>query len=388
MAHLRHPVQNNGKTEPSREALPMSDSRNPARRRFLKTAGLAAATAPLAAPAIAQGAPRKLTMVTTWPANAPGVGVNANRFADRLVELSDGQLEIDLHAAGELVPPFEAFDAVSEGTADLAHSTPYYWVGKSPALHYFTGVPFGLTAVEFAAWLRFGEGQALWDEVYAPFGVVPFYAGSSGTPAGGWFNKEIDSVEDFQGLKFRIAGLGGEVLRRLGAAPVLTPPGEIVPALAAGTVDGADWIGPWNDIAFGLHRFAAYYYMPGFHEPGPGLEVIFNESVFRELSPELQTAVRSAAWATSLETLADFTFHNIQAFQALLEEHEVEVRRFPDAVVERLGEETRAVLDEVAASDALTGRVHESYMAFLEKAREYAPHGEQGILEMRTQAFG
>jgi TRAP-type mannitol/chloroaromatic compound transport system substrate-binding protein len=358
------------------------------RRRFLAATGAAAAGATVAAPAIAQGAPQKLTMVTTWPKNAPGVGVNAQRFADRLAALSAGKLEIDLLAAGELVPPFESLDAVSEGTADLAHSTPYYWAGKAPALHYFTGVPFGLTAVEFAAWLRFGDGQPLWEEVYAPFGVVPFYAGSSGTQAGGWFNKEIESVDDFQGLKFRIAGLGGEVLRRLGAAPVLTPPGEIMPALAAGTVDGADWIGPWNDIAFGLHRFAEYYYMPGFHEPGPGLEVIVNADVYAGLDPDLQEAVRTAAWATSLETLADFTFNNVQAFEAMLEEHDVKVRRFPPAVVDRLGAETLAVLEEIAASDPLTGRVHESYMEFWRKARTYAPHGEQGILEMRTQAFG
>jgi TRAP-type mannitol/chloroaromatic compound transport system substrate-binding protein len=373
-----------------RRPAPRPSATRPAatRRRFLQTAGLSAAAAPLAAPALAQGAAQKLTMVTTWPANAPGVGVNANRFAERLMALAGGRLEIEIFPAGELVPPFEAFDAVSAGTADLAHATPYYWVGKSQALHYFTGVPFGMTAVEFAAWLRFGEGQALWEEVYLPFGVVPFYAGSSGTQAGGWFNKEINSVDDFQGLKFRIAGLGGEVLRRLGAAPVLTPPGEIMPSLAAGTVDGADWIGPWNDIAFGLHRFAKYYYMPGFHEPGPGLEVIFNRAVFDGLEPDLQEAVRSAAWATSIETLADFTFHNVQAFETLMDEHKVQVRRFSDAIVERLGEVSREVLDEVAASDALTGKVHESYMAFLEKARTYAPHGEQGVLNMRTLAAG
>ncbi|WP_421709952.1 TRAP transporter substrate-binding protein [Algihabitans sp.] len=366
------------------------------RRSFLRTAGAATgataaaavASAPLAAPSLAQGAPQKLTMVTAWPANAPGVGVNANRFAERLRRLSGGRLEIDFFAAGELVPPFEALDAVREGTADLAHATPYYWVGKSQALHYFTGIPFGMTAVEFAAWLRFGGGQNLWEEVYAPLGVLPFYAGSSGTQAGGWFNKEINSVEDFQGLKFRIAGLGGEVLRRLGAAPVLTPPGEIMPSLAAGTVDGADWIGPWNDIAFGLHRFAKYYYMPGFHEPGPSLEVIANVWAFEALEPDLQEAVRTAAEATALETLADFTYHNIAAFQTLSDELDVEVRRFPDAVVERLGEESRLVLEEVAASDDLTRRVHESYMDFLAKARAYGPHGEQGVLNMRSLAAG
>jgi TRAP-type mannitol/chloroaromatic compound transport system substrate-binding protein len=366
---------------------PVSSS---SRRRFLSGLGVAAAgstATALAAPAIAQST-RQLTMVTAWPKNTPGVGVNAERFAQRLSAMTGGRLQVRVFAAGELVPPFEALDAVRQGTADLAHSTPYYWAGKAPALHYFTGVPFGLSAVEFAGWVYFGEGQALWDEVYAPLGVKPLYVGSSGTQAGGWFNKEINTLEDLKGLKFRIAGLGGEVLRRLGVVPVLTPPGEIAPSLAAGTVDGADWVGPWNDIAFGLYRFAKYYYMPGFHEPGPGLEVIVNREVHESLEPELQAVLRSAAQATAFETLADFTYNNIMSFRPLIEEHGVEVRRFSDEIVQRLSEVTGEVLAELAAADPLTAKVHEAYIAFLDRAREYAPHGEQGILNMRSAVAG
>ncbi len=353
------------------------------RRGFLgatAAAGLAAAV-----PAQAQDS-FQLTMVSAWPKNAPGVGVNAERFATRLEALSGGRITVRFFAAGELVPPFEAFDAVAQGTADLAHSTPYYWTGKAPALHYFTGVPFGLTATEFSAWLEFGGGQALWDEVTAPFGIQAFYAGSSGTQAGGWFNKEINTLDDFKGLKFRIAGLGGEVLKRLGVATVLTPPGEIAPALASGAVDGADWVGPWNDIAFGLHRFAKYYYMPGFHEPGPSLEILVNSATYVGLPPELQAAVKEAARATALETLADFTYHNIETFPRLAEEG-VELRRFSDEIVSKLGEVSEEVLSEIAARDELTGRVHASYMDFLGKAVAYAPHAEQGILQMRQKVI-
>lgn len=356
---------------------------NATRRAFL---GGAAAAAGLAAAPVSAQETIRLTMVSAWPKNAPGVGVNAERFAARLEALSGGRIAVDFHAAGELVPPFECFDAIAQGTADLAHSTPYYWTGKAPALHYFTGVPFGLTATEFTAWLDFGGGQELWDEVTAPFGLRAFYAGSSGTQAGGWFNKEIETLDDFQGLKFRIAGLGGEVLKRLGVATVLTPPGEITPALASGAVDGADWVGPWNDIAFGLHRFAKYYYMPGFHEPGPSLEILVNEETYAGLPEDLQAAVEAAARATALETISDFAYHNIVTFPRLAEEG-VEIRRFPEEIVRKLGEVTEVVLAEIAETDELTGRVHTSYMDFLVKAVAYAPHAEQGILEMRAKVI-
>ena len=238
-------------------------------RRRMIAGGAAGAAAGLAAPARAQERFR-WTMVMPWPRNTPGVGVAADRFAKRVATMSGGRLEIRLYAAGELVPPFEGLDAVQRGTADIAHGTPYYWVGKAPALHFFTGVPFGLTAPELAAWIAYGDGGTLWREIYEPFGVIPFYAGSSGVQAGGWLKREITTVDDLKGLKFRIAGLGGEVMRRLGAVPELTPPGEIAAALLSGRLDAAEWIGPWNDLAFGLYKVAKFYYLPAFHEPGPG----------------------------------------------------------------------------------------------------------------------
>ena len=347
--------------------------------------GAAAGTAAgsgLAAPAIAQGRER-WNMVMPWPRGTPGVGVNAERFTRNVNAMSDGRLEVTLYAAGELVPPFESLDAVQQGAADMAHGTPYYWVGKSRALNYFTTIPFGLTATELAAWLQFGDGLKLWQETYEPFGVKPFYAGNSGVQAGGWFRRPIETVADLQGLKFRIAGLGGEVMRRLGVNVVLLPPGEITPALISGTIDAAEWIGPWNDRAFGLHRVARFYYVPAFHEPGPGLEIIVNREKYEALPPDLQAIIEVAAKATAHETLADFTYHNIVSLDPLAAEEGVEIRTFPDEIVRALGARTREVLDELAQADELTGRVHRSFTAFLGQANRYSALFDERMLRMR-----
>lgn len=350
------------------------------RRHLLSTAG--AATAGVAAPAVAQSATR-WTMVMPWPRNTPGVGVNAQRFADRVQAMSGGRIEIKLYAAGELVPPFQCFDAVQTGTAQLAHGTPYYWASKAPALQFFTTIPFGLTAPELAAWIQFGEGGRLWREIYEGFGVVPFYAGSSGVQAGGWFRKEINTVEDLKGLKFRIAGLGAEVMRKLGAAPVTTPPGEIIQNLLTGAIDAAEWIGPWNDRAFGLQKVARFYYVPAFHEPGPGLEVMVNKAAFDALGPDLRAIVEAAALAATAETYADFVYHNIEALGPLAAEDKVELRTFPDEVVRAMGRATAEVLDELAASNETARRAYDSFRSFLMKADAYGQRFDLRLLEMR-----
>lgn len=368
----------------------MSSRINRDRRRFMAAGGTAALGAAAAAggafptPALAQKV-RRLNMIMAWPKGAPGVGVNAERFARRLERLSGGRIEMSFYGAGELVPPFEVLDAVSGGTADLAHSSPYYWAGNSQALHFFTGIPFGLTASECAAWLAYGGGQELWDEIYEPYGVKPFYAGTSGTQFGGWFNKEIKSLEDLKGLRFRIAGLGGEVMRRLGVSPVMTPPAEIPVALASGAVDAVEWIGPWNDAAFGLQRMAKYYYTPGIMEPGPGLEIMINGRVWADLPEDLQEAVRSAAHATAFETYADFIYHNTMSFSEMLAENEVEMRTFPDDVMQAVAREIVAVLDEFSAADETFARVRASHDAFLRKTLAYSPHAEEGLLQARSK---
>ncbi len=326
------------------------------------------------------------TMVMPWPKTTPGLGVNAQRFADMVERMSGGRLTMTVYGAGELVPPFESLDAVESGTADIMHATPYYWAGKAPAMHFFTTTPFGLTAEELAGWLYKGDGMALWREAYAPFGVIPFYAGNSRIQAGGWFNKEIDSLADLNGLRMRIAGLGGEVLRRLGVNTVLIAPGEITPALMAGTVDAAEWVGPWNDRAFGLQQAARYYYVPAFHEPGAGLELTVNRRSFEALPADLQAIVEAAAAAITTETVADFAYHNITSFQPLLDEG-VELRFWPDDVVDALGRTTWEVMADLAASDPMAARIGASVDRYLLECDRYAQAFDKRMFDMRSRAL-
>jgi len=188
-------------------------------------------------------------MVTSWPKNFPGLGTSAERLAERINAMSAGRLTVKVYAAGELVPALEVFDAVSRGTAEMGHGTPYYWKGKVPAAQFFSSVPFGLSTLEMNAWLSHGGGQALWDETYAPFGVKPLSAGNTTMQMGGWFNKEINSLDDIKGLKIRMPGLGGEVWSKLGAITVNLPGGEIFTSLQTGAIDATDWVGPYNDLA-------------------------------------------------------------------------------------------------------------------------------------------
>lgn len=322
-------------------------------------------------------------MATSWPKGSPGPGMNAQRLADMITAMSGGRLTVQLFGAGELVPPFEVFDAVASGAAECGHATPYYWQGKDQAFHFFTGVPFGLTASEHAGWLYFGGGQELWNQAYEPFGVVPFFAGSSGPQAGGWFAKEINTLDDFKGLKMRIAGLGGTVMRRLGVNVVLLPPGEIFAALQAGTIDAAEWVGPWNDLAFGLYKVVHYYYMPAFHEIGPALEMLVNKAALEALPDDLREIVKRAAMASSMEAIADFTFHNAESFRPLLDQPDVELRTFSPEIVNALAVESEKVLEDIASASPLAKEVYASFSAYRDKAVDYARASDLAALSMR-----
>jgi TRAP-type mannitol/chloroaromatic compound transport system substrate-binding protein len=354
------------------------------RRNALGLAG-AGMVGALAAPHVARAQQvHNWTMAMSWPAGSPGVGVNAERCARMIEAMSGGRIRITLYGAGELVPPFEVFDAVAEGTAQLGHGSPYFWQGKDSVFHFFSGVPFGLTAAEHTGWLYFGGGQALWDRAYEPFGVVSFYAGSSGPQAGGWFARPIESLDDLRGLNMRIAGLGGEVMRRLGVNVVLLPPGEIFGALQAGTIDAAEWIGPWNDLAFGLYRIAKYYYMPAFHEFGPALELMVNAQAYDALDDDLKEIVKRAAMASGTESLADFTYHNADSLRPLLDQEGVELKAWPQAVVVALAEQSERVLAELAEASELGRETYQSFITYRAKADEYARVSDQRMFEMRA----
>ncbi|OIP87566.1 MAG: ABC transporter substrate-binding protein [Rhodobacterales bacterium CG2_30_65_12] len=339
------------------------------RRDFLRTGALAAPAAALAAPALAQGK-IEWKMPTSFPAQAPGVGTNATTFAARVAAMSDGQLTLKVFSGGELVPPFGVEDAVEQGTAEIGHSTPYYAASKNSALHFFSAVPFGMTAVETAGWLRHGGGQELWTELYSQRGLVPFYSGNSGVQAAGWFKAPIESVADLSGINMRIAGLGGEAMRKLGVNAVLLPAPEIFPAFQSGAIDAAEWVGPLLDQAFGLQKVANYCYLPAFHEPSAGLEVVVNATAWAELPAHLQAIIQNAADAAHAESLAQFDYFNTLALQQLKDQG-VEFRAFPDDVVAALKTASAEVLDENAAANADFATVKESYDAFLALAKPY-----------------
>lgn len=324
-------------------------------------------------------------MVTTWPKNFPGLGTGANRYAELVNEMSGGRLNVKVYGAKELVGALEVFDAVSRGTAELGHGGAYYWKGKAAAAQFFSAVPFGMTAQEMNGWLYHGGGLELWQEVYAPFGLVPLAVGNTGTQMGGWFNKEINSIADLEGLKMRLPGLGGEVLRRAGGVPVLLPGGEIFPSLQTGAIDATEWVGPYNDQAFGLHKAAKYYYYPGWHEPGTTMELIVNKEALMSLPADLQSIVQNAAKIANLEMLADFTARNNQALTSLVHEHGVELRKFPDEVLLKLRELSEQVIAEEVAKDAMSAKVYASFKAFHDQALEYHRISEQAYLNARTQ---
>jgi len=322
-------------------------------------------------------------MVTTWPKNFPGLGTGANNLASLIEEMSGGRITVKVYGASELVPAFEVFDAVSSGTAEMGHGAAYYWKGKSEAAQFFAAVPFGMTAQEMNAWLYYGGGMQLWEEVYAPFGVLPAAAGNTGLQMGGWFNKEINGVEDLQGLKMRIPGLGGEVLKRAGGTPVNLPGGEIFTSLQSGTIDATEWVGPYNDLAFGLYKAAQYYYYPGWHEPGTTLECLFNKQAFEALPADLQSIVSNACRVANADMLAEYTARNNTALQTLVNEHHVDVREFPKPVLDKLRSISEQVVAEIAAQDALSAQVYESYLNFRQQVVAWHDISERTYLNVR-----
>ena len=364
------------------------------RRKFVGAAGLMG-TAGLLSACEGQSAPQAgceqqtaaetfdWKMVTSWPRDFPGLGTGANRLAESIKALSNGRLKIKVYGGNELVPPFEVFDAVQQGTAEMGHSATYYWKGKAPAAQFFAGIPFGMTAQELHGWIYYGGGLDLWREVYAAHGLVPFLAGNSGPQMGGWFNREINGLDDLKGLKMRIPGLGGEILRRAGGTPTNIPGAELFTALQTGTIDATEWVGPYNDLAFGLFRAAKYYYFPGWHETGSGLECMINEEAWNSLPEDLQAIVRIACQAATLDSLSDFTYNNGVALKKLLEEHKVQIRRFPDEVLSRLSTISAELMLEMAGENELMGRIYASFQAYTDIVRPWTAISDHALLNLR-----
>jgi TRAP-type mannitol/chloroaromatic compound transport system substrate-binding protein len=327
-------------------------------------------------------------MVTTWPKNFPGLGSAAENFSRMVYAMSDGRLSVHVYGGGEIVPPLGVFDAVSQGVAQVGHGAAYYWKGKVPSSVFFTAVPFGLNAQEMYGWLHYGGGLELWEEAYAPFNLVPMAGGSTGVQMAGWFNKEINSMEDLQGLKMRIPGLAGEVFSAAGGTAVTIAGGELYTSLQTGVIDALEWVGPYNDRILGFQDVTKYYYYPGWHEPGSILEFIVNGDALAALPQDLQAIVRHAARASSQDMLDEYTARNNEALRALIEEHGVQLRRLPDDVLLAFWQGTRKSLDALVAKDPMAAKVYQSYSEFYKGVRNYHHISEQAYINMRDTVLG
>lgn len=342
------------------------------------------AVAGLAAPAVVRAAtPARWRMVTSWPRNLPGPGVTAQRLADRITRATGGRIRVELFAAGELVPAFEVMDAVAGGVAELAHTAAVFWMGKIPAAAFFLAVPFGLRPLEHMAWIEHGGGQQLWDELYADLGVKPFMAGNTGMSMGGWFRREIHGLKDLEGLRFRMPGLGGEMYRPFGIVQVSLPPGDTLPALQTGAIDAAEFAGPSSDLALGFHKVAPYYYWPGLHEPNGTGECIINRKVWEGLDDELKAIIAHACASENAYALAESERANAEALRVLVREHGVQLRRFPDEVIDAARASARELLAKFETAGGIEARIYRSYMAMLETLGDWPRVSVQGFLEAR-----
>ena len=360
------------------------------RRSFLKkaaagTAGVAAAT--VAAPAIAQGR-QDVVMVSTWPRDLASLGTNAQRFAQRLTDMSDGRLNVQYFAANERVKAFDSFDEVASGNAQIYHAAEYYWKGKHPGFSYFASVPFGMIAPECDAWIRWMGGQELWDELGAEFGVKGFVGGTSGVQMGGWFRKEMNSVDDFKGLKFRIPGLGGDVLAKLGASPVSLPGGQIYENLISGAIDGTEWAGPFMDSAMKFWEVAKYYYYPGLHEPGTIVGFGVNKAWYDGLSKADQAMVEACCVQTHFELYSEVNAKNGEWLNKFITEQGVELKKFNEDIIDAFGEATEEVFEEVRQHSELTRRIDDSFRASRATVANWISIAESEYFIQRNRVLG
>ena len=334
-------------------------------------------------PNVARAQTQRFRMVTSWPKRLPGPGMSAERVAERIATLSAGRIQITVHAAGEIVPALETLDAVSSGTAEMAHTAAFYWQGKQPASAFFTTVPFGMTPAEHTGWIDAGGGQALWDELYRPFGVKPFMAGNTGVCMGGWFRNEIADLSALKGMKIRSLGLGGEIYRRLGAVPLTTSPGEIITGLQSGLVDGAEFVGPGSDIALGLYRLAPNYYGPGFNKPNGTGECIVSLKVWEALDAQQKAIVAHACAAEAAFALNEMERLNVEALVALTERNNVKLKTFPPTMIEAARGHAKDITGEIAGKSEIARKIVESYTGFRERAGRWANVSVRAVLDSR-----
>jgi TRAP-type mannitol/chloroaromatic compound transport system substrate-binding protein len=360
------------------------------RRDLLKggvAAALATGAATVAAPAIAANR-IEITMVSTWPRDFPGLGTGAQRFAERLTAMTDGRIKVNYFAAGERVKAFDSFDEVASGNAQMYHAADYYWKGKHPGWAYFTAVPFGMTYTEINAWIQWGGGQALWDELAAGFGLKCLACGNTGVQMGGWFRKEMRSAADFKGLKMRIPGLGGDVLAKLGASPVSLPGGQIYENLMSGAIDATEWVGPWNDSFMKFYEAAKFYYYPGMHEPAAQLSLGMNKKFWDGLVASDQEIIKAAAEAENSIMMSEYNAKNGASLASLISDQGVILKSFSDDIYDSFGDAAAEVFEEVQQHSPLAKTIHGSFVASRDEVGAWAKISDQAYVAQRNRVLG
>jgi len=361
------------------------------KRRDVLKGGVAAALATgagtVAAPAIAANR-IEITMVSTWPRDFPGLGTGAQRFAERLTAMTDGRIKVNYFAANERVKAFDSFDEVASGNAQMYHGADYYWKGKHPGLAYFTAVPFGMTYTEINAWMQFGGGQEVYDELTADFGLKSLPCGNTGVQMGGWFRKEMRTASDFKGLKMRMPGLGGDVIAKLGASPVSLPGGQIYENLVSGAIDATEWVGPWNDSFMKFYEAAKYYYYPGMHEPAAQLSLGMNRKWWEGLSKSDQGIIKAAAETENSIMMAEYNAKNGAALAKLISEQGVKLKSFSDDIYDSFGDAAAEVFEEVQQHSPLAKKIHQSFVSSRNEVGAWAKISDQAYVAQRNRVLG
>jgi TRAP-type mannitol/chloroaromatic compound transport system substrate-binding protein len=316
-------------------------------------------------------------MLTTWPPNFPILGEGCEVFAKWVNEMSGGRMEIRVFGGGEIVPALETFDAVSNGIAELGNGSPYYWAGKIPAAQIFAAVPFGMNAQGLNAWITHGGGQKLWEDLYAPFNLIPVLSGNTGVQMGGWFNKKIETKEDLQGLKMRIPGLGGKVFSKSGGTSVLVAGGEIFTNLERGVIDATEWIGPYHDYLMGFHKIARYYYYPGWHETGTAFETMINTKKYNALPSDLKAIIRRGLEMMNSWILSAFDSRNAIYLEKIKSEGQNDILPFPLPVIEHFRMNARDILEEMSSADESFGKVYAAYAKFRKQLKGWTELSEK-----------
>jgi TRAP-type mannitol/chloroaromatic compound transport system substrate-binding protein len=346
------------------------------RRSFLTKAAVggaaAAGAAALAAPAIAQTAPKVTWRVTSsFPKSLDTIFGAAETMSKYVSEATDGNLTLQVFPAGELVPGLEAADAVSAGTVEACHTASYYYWGKDPTYALGTTVPFGMNVRQMNAWLYYGGGIDLLNEFYGTQNLVSFPCGNTGVQMAGWYRKEINSVADLQGLKMRIGGFAGKIIEKLGVVPQQIAGGDIYPSLEKGTIDAAEWVGPYDDEKLGFFKVAPYYYYPGWWEGGPTLSTMFNSAKWAELPPAYQAIIKSACEAANGNMMASYDYKNPTALKSLVA-NGAQLRPLPQDVLAAAFDAAKATYDEISATNEPFKKIKDSQDAFKRDAYLWA----------------